>query len=154
MITASLQKDDELRSRLAALTDADRDFWSFAGNSRREHGHGLFQYPAMMVPQVASAVLGEICAVHPEVEHVADPFVGSGTILTESMLRGLCFTGRDISPLAVLLCRTKAGPFFMDALAAKVADVKDRISTDHRSGIEIDFTNRNKWVPVHDFLSA
>ena len=145
MIAASAKSDTQLRNRLSALTDHNRDFWSFAGNARREHGHGLFQYPAMMVPQVVRAVLGEICAVHPEAKRVADPFVGSGTILTESMLQGLSFTGRDINPLAVLLCRTKAGPFFVDALEGKATELKDHIYNDRRASIDIDFPNRNKW---------
>jgi len=82
MITASDNLDQKLSRRLKCLSNSDRDYWSFKGNSRREHGHGLFQYPAMMVPQVVQAILREACAVHPEIECVGDPFVGSGTVLT------------------------------------------------------------------------
>lgn len=128
-----------------ALTRADQDYWSFRGNSRREHGHGLFQYPAMMVPQVARAVLEQACAIHPEIEDAGDPFAGSGTILTESMLRGLSFSGTDINPLAVLLCRVKAGPFFIDALEEKISEVIARIEADTRSNVEVAFPNIDKW---------
>jgi hypothetical protein len=123
MIISTPRNDERVRARLAALTSTDRDYWSFEGDSRREHGHGLFQYPAMMVPQVARSVLEQACMVHPEIERVGDPFAGSGTILTESMLRGLSFSGTDINPLAILLCRVKSGPFFVDALAEKVQQV-------------------------------
>jgi hypothetical protein len=99
----------------------------------------------MMVPQVARSVLEQACMVHPEIERVGDPFVGSGTILTESMLRGLSFFGTDINPLAILLCRVKCGPFFIDALVEKVQHVIAGIEADTRSNVEVDFPNRDKW---------
>ena len=145
MISATPEHDRLLRERLEGLTRTDRDYWSFKGNAAREHGHGLFQYPAMMVPQVARAVLQQACEVHPAIERVGDPFAGSGTILTESLLRGLGFCGTDINPLAVLLCRVKAGPFFVDALTAKAADLMARIKSDAETSVEVDFTNLDKW---------
>jgi len=145
MIISTSQNDGRLRERLAGLTRTDRDYWSFKGNSRREHGHGLLQYPAMMVPQVVRAVLEQACVVHPEIERVGDPFVGSGTILTESMFRGLSFSGTDINPLAILLCRVKAGPFFLEALKEKMEQVISRVEVDARRNIEVDFINRDKW---------
>jgi hypothetical protein len=145
VITATQESDQQFRIRLGALTIDKSDFWSFKGNSCREHGHGLFQYPAMMVPQLARAILEEACAIHSEIEWIADPFSGSGTILTESMLRGLNFVGNDINPLAILLCRTKAGPFFTNALEGKVSEIKAKIDADRSSRIEVDFPNRDKW---------
>jgi len=99
----------------------------------------------MMVPQVARSVLQQACEVHPDIERVGDPFAGSGTILTESLLRGLSFCGKDINPLAVLLCRVKAGPFFVDALTANAADLMARIDADTCAAIEVSFANRDKW---------
>jgi len=145
LIAATSNHDDILRRRLEDLTRTDRDYWSFKGNSRREHGHGLFQYPAMMVPQVARAVLGQACEVHPDIECAGDPFAGSGTILTESLHRGLSFCGTDINPLAVLLCRVKAGPFFVDSLAEKTASLVARIEADGSTTVEVSFVNRDKW---------
>lgn len=145
MITATPYHDKRLRERLESLTRINKDYWSFKGNSPREHGHGLFQYPAMMVPQVARAILKYACEVHPDIECVGDPFAGSGTILTESILHGLSFCGKDINPLAVLLCRVKAGPFYMDALSSKTVDLMARIAADTSSIIEVSFPNQNKW---------
>ena len=138
-------RDAILRRRLESLTDTDKDYWSFRGDSRREHGHALLQYPAMMVPQVVRAVLEQVCSVHPEIKRVGDPFSGSGTILTESMMRGLAFTGTDINPLAVLLCRVKSGPFFIGALKEKVQTLEARIDGDRQSAIELRFSNQDKW---------
>ena len=145
MIEAVEHHDRLLRQRLDALVEADRDYWSFKSNSHREYGHGLFQYPAMMVPQLARAVLAQACSVHPDIERVGDPFSGSGTVLTESMMRGLAFTGTDINPLAVLLCRVKSGPFFIDALSHKVNKLNAHIDADARWAIEAHFPNRDKW---------
>jgi len=145
VITATPDHDSQLRERLEALTNGKSDFWSFKHNSRREHGHGLFQYPAMTVPQLARVVLKEICEVHPEVQWVADPYSGSGTILTESMNRGLNFMGIDINPLAILLCRAKAGPFFIEALQKRIKEVKSAIEADKGHNVEVNFPNRDKW---------
>ena len=145
MINITAQSDDLLNARLDGLTSLDNDYWSFKENSRREHGHGLFQYPAMMVPQMVEAILGEITAVHPEIELVTDPFAGSGTILTESMRKGFAFAGRDINPLAILLCRTKSGPFFSTAMQEALNDLCGRIAADRSTRVEVSFAGLDKW---------
>lgn len=145
MIAVQNHHDEMLRRRFNSLTEEDKDYWSFKGNSRREYGHGMFQYPAMMVPQVVEAVLKQACFVHPDIERVGDPFAGSGTIMTESMMHGLAFSGADINPLAVLLCRVKSGPFFISALADKAKELLARIDGDGAYAIEADFPNRDKW---------
>jgi hypothetical protein len=137
--------DTLLHQRFYALTKKDVDYWSFKFNSRREYGHGLLQYPAMMVPQVVRAVLEQACSVHPDIERIGDPFSGSGTVMTESMLRGLSFSGADINPLAILLCRVKSGPFYVTALNQKAKELNYRIDSDKRWAIEAQFPNREKW---------
>jgi len=145
MIIAKNQLNRRLKCRLESLACGDRDFWSFKGRSIREHGHGIFQYPAMMVPQVVRVLLNEVCEVHPEVKTVGDPFSGSGTILTESILKGLNFVGKDINPLAILLCKTKAGPFFIEAMIEKLNILVSRSHSDCKSSVDIDFPGINKW---------
>lgn len=145
MISVQDQHDILLRRRFESLTDIDRDYWSFKGNSRREYGHGMFQYPAMMVPQVVDAILKQVCSVHPDIDRVGDPFVGSGTIMTESMMHGLAFSGTDINPLAILICRVKSGPFFTQALKSKTKELLARLDDDGGRRIEVDFPNRGKW---------
>lgn len=99
----------------------------------------------MMVPQMVEAILGEIFVVHPEIEWVTDPFVGSGTILTETMLRGLSFGGNDVNPLAILLCRAKAGPFFSEALHQSRDSLLKRIKADSKREIQISYPGIDKW---------
>ncbi len=50
---------------------------------KRSHGHALFPYPAMMVPQLQGALLDDVVAIDPAITVCYDPFAGSGTVLTE-----------------------------------------------------------------------
>ncbi|MEV8373631.1 hypothetical protein AB0P21_12880 [Kribbella sp. NPDC056861] len=54
--------------------------------------------------------MDDLLAVAPETQLVYDPFAGSGTVMLESLYRGLDFHGSDINPLAILLCQVKATP--------------------------------------------
>ena len=137
--------DRQLRAKLAAYGSGDSDFWSFRGNAAREHAHAYFQYPAMMVPQMQGELLRAVSGACPHVRNVYDPFVGSGTTLTESMLLGMNFGGRDINPLAVLLCRAKAIPYFTHAIAGKITQVRERVRHDKGRRLEARFPGRCKW---------
>jgi hypothetical protein len=134
-----------LRKKLESLSENDKDYWSFKGNSNREYGHGLFQYPAMMVPQITRTIIDKIIDVRPDINSISDPFVGSGTVMTEAMLRGFSFSGIDINPLAILLCQVKSGPFFINKLIEKSENLKNRIRNDKKTNYEIYFPNKNKW---------
>jgi hypothetical protein len=138
-----------LNLKLERLSLDDPDYWSFRGNAKRDHGHGLMQYPAMMVPQMVRALMREICETEHNIERVGDPFVGSGTVLTETTLRGLDFCGGDINPLAILLCRVKAGPVYPEALAERADELIARVCADRSTAIDAGFEGIDKWfVPA------
>ena len=147
--------DHALRTRLESLSAADKEFWAFRGNSRRGHAHAFFQYPAMMVPQMQRELIRAVATVKPALSSAFDPYVGSGTTLTEAMLHGLSFTGWDINPLAILLCQTKTGPFHPRALSAKLAEVLGRVAADSSDTLETALPNTTKWFrrPVAVALS-
>lgn len=107
-----------LAARLAERTVNDPGYWDFSGNDKRSHGHALFPYPAMMVPQLQGALLDDLLAVDPTIRWCYDPFAGSGTILTECMRRGIGFVGGDLNPLAVLAMQVKASPLRESTLRA------------------------------------
>jgi len=148
VIKSTPSLDKRLTDCLVTLGSLDPDYWSFEGKTNRKNGHGLFHYPAMMVPQVARAILKAACEIHPEIERVGDPFVGSGTVLTETMNRTLNFSGTDINPLAVLLCRVKSGPFYVSSLEKKSKEILDRINADSTASVDVDFVNIDKWFPT------
>lgn len=131
-----------LISDLERLSAADK--WDFRSWAAREYSHGLFQYPAMMVPQMQRELLQRL-REETGASSVYDPFVGSGTTMTEGMLQGLDFVGTDVNPLAVLLCRAKAGPFFIDALKHAAGRVVDRAASDQCGAIELVWEGWSKW---------
>jgi hypothetical protein len=137
--------DDELKNLLSSYSRGDKDYWSFRGKATREHAHAYLQYPAMMVPQIQGELIRAIRELIPSIKSVYDPFVGSGTVMTESMLQGLDFMGQDINPLAVLICQTKKGPFFKKALSEKITTILNIIADDQSNQIDIDFPNIFKW---------
>jgi hypothetical protein len=134
--------DFDFAGRLEDLAADER--WIFRPWASREYSHGLFQYPAMMVPQMQRELL-ECLRLESGADSVCDSFVGSGTTMAESMLQGLDFVGVDVNPLAVLLCRAKRGPFFIHALEEAAGRVTERAAADTGRAIEIDWKGWRKW---------
>ena len=107
--------------------------------------HGYFQYPVMMVPSMQGDLIRAVLKASPQTCSIFDPFAGSGTTLTEAMLNGLNYTGYDINPLAILVCRAKQGPFFARAIKDHLARLLFEIRKDRSSGLEADFPGIEKW---------
>jgi hypothetical protein len=147
MTTAEL--DTSLKKYIEEFSNNDKEFWSFRGKATRENAHAYFQYPAMMVPQMQDALLDTILKIDPDISNVLDPFVGSGTVLTESMNKGLNFTGQDINPLSILLCKAKKGPFKLEDLSNSINILTQKIQKDKKKSIEIRFNGIDKWF-THD----
>ena len=145
VISPASSTDDKIVHHLEGLSDIDDDYWTFRRRAGRSQAHGLTQYPAMMVPSMQAVLVGAVTELDGHVERVLDPFVGSGTTLVECMRLGLNYAGQDINPLAVLLCRTKAGPFHTDTLMSAVKDVLQQASTDRGRKVEADFPGLKKW---------
>lgn len=137
--------DAQIRAALRSKTTSDSDYWSFKGRSKRDAAHALIQYPAMMVPQMQGEIMDILLETLPEDANVFDPFVGSGTVLTEAMRCGTNFVGFDINPLAVLASKVKAGPFYLAALQDKTATLISRISSDSKNKVEVSFPGLDKW---------
>jgi len=134
----------QLAARLAARAAGDRGYWNFEGNDQRRRGHGLFSYPAMMVPQLQGALLDDLLAIDPAVRCVYDPFAGAGTVLIEAMMRGLDFVGTDLNPLALLLMQAKSRPLSTAILRKATREVLTAAGRDP-SRIDVDFSGRDKW---------
>lgn len=139
----------EAHNRSHCLTMIDEtNYWSFDGRAERKFSHGFLQYPAMMVPGMQGEIIDMVRQILPEMRHIWDPFVGSGTTLGEAMLRGLDFTGNDINPLAILVAKTKTGPFYRNAAIQKTQDLYNRIDADLSDRLDIDFYGRDKWFTL------
>jgi 16S rRNA G966 N2-methylase RsmD len=140
-----MNSDDLIRSRLKALSSQDAKYWEFRRQAAREGVHGLLQYPAMMVPQMQRDVLSVLLSSCPEAKRVLDPFVGSGTVMTESMLAGRKFTGVDINPLAILTCKAKANFHRHRKFRIKADLLIEKVLTSRTRRIDVEFFGRDKW---------
>ena len=137
--------DERIVRQLERLSEGDSDYWTFRRGAARRQAHRLTQYPAMMVPPMQAVLLDVVAKVDGQVCTVLDPFAGSGTTLVECMRLGLNYAGQDINPLALLFCRTKAGPFHTTRLASAVKDIVERASSDRGTRVEADFPGLEKW---------
>jgi hypothetical protein len=111
---------------------------------KNERAFTIYQYPARMVAPVQRLVMS---AIAPELTSrtVLDPFVGSGTVLSEAMYLGFEGVGQDVNPLAVLLSRVRTEGFARSpTLAAEIERVCSLVEEDRR-GPAHDFKYRDKW---------
>lgn len=138
-------QDRRLIRRLQQRSAFNVDYWSFKDDSARGYGHGIGQYPAMIVPKLVGAILEDIKAIYPQFRVIGDPFVGSGTTLVESILHGYEFWGIDINPFALLLCYVKSHQYKLTNLNAKAQLLFERISRDTSESIEVEFKGIDKW---------
>jgi hypothetical protein len=137
--------DSRVRANLADKTSSARRYWNFENVLGRSHSHDYYQYPAMMVPDMLAGLIQAVVAADSKVKCVLDPFVGSGTVQTEAMSLGLDFSGLDINPLAILLCRAKAGPFLPAKLEDAAEDLISMIEEDTSCKREAEFDGLTKW---------
>lgn len=73
--------------------------------STTKYTHAMHLYPARMHPEIARRVITKYAKDPYDV--VFDPFMGSGGVLLEAILRGNTAIGIDINPFAVLLSKVK-----------------------------------------------
>lgn len=138
-------KDTTLINKIKTYSLTDDTYWSFKGRSTRQHFHALIQYPAMMVPEMQGELIDAIQSVDQNVKTVFDPFVGSGTTLGESMIRGLDFVGHDINPLAILACEVKSGPLYTSKLQEKIERLLNTIKDSNPTEVALSFRGIDKW---------
>ena len=74
--------------------------------------HGIHEYRGKFFPQLVRALINA-SGVRPG-STVADPMMGSGTAIVESVLAGNKAWGLDINPLSVLVSRTKVEVLSLD----------------------------------------
>jgi len=102
--TAMPRKKQVQTSLTGEIVEED---WNFAKANTSYLTHGLHEYPARMIPQIANRLILKYSV---EEGNILDPFCGSGTTLVEARLSRRCSTGIDINPFAVLLAKVKATP--------------------------------------------
>ena len=90
-------------------------------------------------------LITSITEADPNVRSVCDPFLGSVSVLTESMLHGLDFSGTDVNPLALLIAKVKSGPFLPRVMEKRAEEIRRVIKSQRSSAVESDFSGISKW---------
>lgn len=135
--------DGKLRHLIAKATNSP-EYWSFAA-VRNGYAHCYFRYPAMMVAEMQRHLISMVLQLQPNVQTLADPFAGSGTVLLEAMFRGLDVYAADVNPLAILLCKSKTVLCKPRELREASHSVVLRATKDRKKKIEADFKGLDKW---------
>jgi DNA modification methylase len=131
------------------LTRENHQIWSSPDHDRSQYVHSFFQYPAMMVPIVQKRIIEIIVNAKGDVTNLLDSFMGSGTSLVAGMQMGLDCYGQDINPLAVLVSKTRTGPFYFKAIEERQQTLFTQIEQDNDITIEANFKGLYKWfTPV------
>lgn len=137
--------DKQISDEVDSLTEADNKFWSSPNHDRSEYLHSFFQYPAMMVPVVQRKLIEIIVRNKPSILNVLDPYTGSGTSLVASMENGLNCYGQDINPLAILVSKTRTGPYYINAIKKRKQQLFDLMNKDSSEKVETNFKGLNNW---------
>ncbi len=112
---------------ISSLNSLPKDFWDFKDDDVREYTHGIHNYPAMMVSPISHNIIKLVKEVH-SINTIFDPFMGSGTVLVESMLSGIKnIYGNDINPLALFLSKVKTTRLNLKLLQREIQDLYNRV---------------------------
>lgn len=137
----------EVDKKIAAALNKGEEYWTFKEDAERDYVHGLFAYPAMMVPKMQREILDvfdhQLAWSHTPT--IYDPFMGSGTILVEGMLKGYNIVGVDINPLAYLVAKVKTEIYSLNRLRKSINVLFERIKNTNDVEVATDFDNIQKW---------
>ena len=78
--------------------------WDFKTADTKTNTHCYHNYPAMMIPQIASRLITQYGR---NAKTLFDPYCGTGTSLVEANIQGINAFGTDLNPLARLIAETK-----------------------------------------------
>lgn len=155
----SCARNNEDKKLVEVLKSLPVDFWDFKDDDVREYTHGIHNYPAMMVSPISRNILRIMKEIKP-IDSVMDPFMGSGTVLVESMLAGVKnIYGSDINPFAVYLSKVKTTRIDINALQSEAQQLYDRIKATYseydlqiesaddimRNSYNLDLTAKDGW---------
>ncbi len=117
----------DIQTTLEGLV-VDQD-WTFSKADTSYLTHGLHDYPARMIPQIARRLIERYS---PKGGRVLDPFCGSGTTLVEARLMGRDSVGSDVNPFALLLAKVKSTPIDFRRSKFAAAAFLRKVDGDHR----------------------
>ena len=126
--------------------ESEEAYWDFRRNDQREHVHSMIKYPAVMVPNMQGEIFDLVLKHDCDIHNVLDPFMGSGTILVEGLIRNLDVIGVDINPLSYLTVLSKTQKYTKKTLREKAEQLLQRIKRIRNQEIVLhNFEGINKW---------
>lgn len=102
------------------------DRWSYKTANTKEYTHCFHTYPAMMIPQIARALIEEY-SPKDKCELLFDPYCGSGTSLVEASLKGINSIGTDLNPLARLMTKVKTTKYNIENIKLLFSEIQSKI---------------------------
>ncbi len=96
--------------------------WDFKTADTKEDTHCYHNYPAMMIPQIASRLIAEYGQ---KSRKLFDPYCGTGTSLVEANLKNIDAFGTDLNPLARLIAEAKTVKIKLKTLDAYLNEFND-----------------------------
>ena len=117
--------------------------WDFRKTDTKEYTHCFHNYPAMMIPQIARALLKRYGV---EGGWLLDPYCGTGTSLVEASIFGMNGVGCDINPLVRVIATAKTTPISLQTLDLYLKDLDDAI-------FRVAFSKCVPAAPVPDVLN-
>ncbi len=120
-----LEKREELHGDYGAIPRIHRELWT----SRQRQGHSLHEisYRACFKGELPAFFLNRLTRPG---DVVLDPFMGRGTTLIESALRGRIPFGNDVNPLSRILCGPRLQPPSLHQIDSRLRDYQDRLDSD------------------------
>ena len=132
------------------LNSYAENYWDF---SEYRNEAALVKYPAVMVAPMQGRILEEITSTDNTIHNVFDPFLGTGTVLSEGRKLGLNVFGFDINPLAVLISKTYLEGIPEEKASDSINALNTRITMLNGNVVSHNFTNINKWFNDDVILS-
>lgn len=121
--------------------------WDFELADTQHNTHGMHNYPARMVPQIAERLIRKYSE---EGDLVYDPMCGSGTVLVEAILAKRKAIGTDLNPLAILLSKVKTMPLNAKILKEQVTEFTTLLNSQFN---QLDAPMKQRPVKTPNFVS-
>jgi len=126
-----------------SMISVTKEDWTFKEIKTQEFTHGFHQYPARMHPEIAKRLISKYASKKSDL--IFDPFMGSGTVLVESMLHGNNSVGIDLNPFAVLLATVKTTSLDAEKLESTFNQIISDSKKDKKN--EIEYDNAPNFLP-------
>lgn len=134
--------------------------WDFKTANTKECTHCYHNYPAMMIPQIASRL---ITKYGKNAKTLFDPYCGTGTSLVEANISGITAYGTDLNPMAQLIAKAKTSKIELQILDLYLKEFNDYLFTsngttycENQKFKNIDFwfkkETKNKLATIKQFI--